>query len=47
MCEWFDGRTTLLINGLGMTVFSLAIYLTRSLADLRIVPAEADRNEVH
>ena len=40
MCEWFDARTALLVNGLAMTVFTSMIYLTRSLADLRIVPAE-------
>jgi len=40
MCEWFDSRTTLLINGLAMTVFTALIYLTGSLATLRIPEAE-------
>lgn len=35
MCDWFDPRTTLLVNGLGMSVFSSAIYMTRSLANLQ------------
>jgi len=44
MVEWFDARTTLLVNGLAMTVVASAIYFTRSLVDLRIVQAEAPGN---
>lgn len=35
MCDWLDARTTLLINGLAMTVFTSLIYATGTLARLR------------
>ena len=45
MCEWLDARTTLLINGLGMAVFTALIYRTRNLAELRITPQPANQAE--
>jgi len=45
MCEWLDARTTLLINGLAMTVFSSVIYLSRSLAELKIPPAPTQTSD--
>ena len=45
LCEWLDARTTLLINGVGMALFSSLIYRTRNLAELRIKPQPSNPTE--